>query len=862
MTSSSLLDTTADIPRLVSRFQRWLLVVVALLNVLMVTIGVVSLQASRDRVQHELRGNAANLAALLELSVADSIRRIDLGLLSIVDVLESGTVKLPDDAIERTLALHLARHPAVDAFRVSGSDGVLRWGKGVDPAVPVSIADRPFFAEHQAAPGDRLIVAEPIKGRVSKIWVVAFTRSYRDANGAFAGVVTAAVTLDHFTRLLAPLNLGKNGVASIRHRSNSLLTRYPAIDGPAGEPGAASPSLHLQDLLKAKADASLSEALGDDGVMRLQAFRQVRDTPFVVTVAMAPADYLDDWQREIRHTVALLMGFFIATVCAAWILHRYWWQIRNQGLFMRTLIDSLPIPFFYKDTDGKYLGCNRAFERLLGKSRDQIVGRSVFDMAPADVAQRYHDMDVALFSQPGTQTYEWVIRGKEGLRQVIFHKATFVHANGDVAGLLGGITDVTELKQVQQELQLHRDNLEALVAERTEQLIQAKEAAEAASRAKSAFLANMSHELRTPMNGIMGMIDLVWRRLGDPVGRAQLEKAKQAARHLLALINDILDLSKIEAHKMVLEATPFRLQDVLDNMEGVVAHQAADKGLPLTIAPLPVAADGYFIGDPLRLGQVLINLVGNAIKFTSQGSVAVRFLAIEETPEYVLLRCEVADTGIGIESGQLQCLFKPFEQADDSMTRRYGGTGLGLAISRHLVKLMDGQIGVDSQPGAGSTFWFELRLQRFVSSLAAGSAPVALELPELRLRREFAGYRVLLVEDEPISSEVSCCLLEEVGLQVDLAVDGVQAVEMARRHPYSLILMDMQMPNLNGLDATRAIRSASCNRQTPILAMTANAYDEDRQACFAAGMNEHLPKPIHPEQLYEYLLKWLGKATA
>ena len=792
--SSSPDARSGDFP-LASGFQRWLVLGVLLLNIVMATVAVQSLQASRERVLSEVRGNAANLAALLELGVADSVRRIDLGLLSIVDVLESQVLVggFSDMAIERVLQLHLARHPAVDAFRVSTRDGVLNWGKGVDRQAPVSLADRPFFAEHQAQPGASLIVAEPVMGRVSKIWVVAFTRSYRDAHGAFAGVVTAAVTLDHFTRLLSPLRLGGHGFAEVRHRSKALLTRYPRLDGAAGMPGALSTSLALQNLLDADAESGFFQAPGDDGVVRIQAFRQIRETPFVLTVGMAPVDFLDDWQRELRHTVVLLVVFFIATVFAAWMLRRYWRQIRNQGLFMQTLIESLPLPFFYKDCAGRYLGCNQAFERMLGKSRQEIIGKSVFDMAPPEIAQRYHDMDAALFEHPGMQTYDWVISRPEGVRHVIFHKATFLHEDGSIAGLLGGITDVTELKQVQQELQSHRDNLEALVAERTEQLNEAKEAAEAASRAKSAFLANMSHELRTPMNGIMGMIDLVWRRMSDPLGRAQLAKAKQSSQHLLALINDILDISKIEAQRMVLELTPFRLQDVVDNMASVLAHRAEEKGLQLEIAPLPPSTRDFLLGDPLRLGQVLINLVGNAIKFTHQGTVSVNFQVRQEASADLLLHGEVIDSGIGIAAEDIGRLFNSFEQADSSTTRRYGGTGLGLAISRRLVELMGGRIGIESQPGQGSKFWFEVVLQKFQSSTGSCPAELPQELPELRLRREFSGCRVLLVEDEPINSEVSCCLLEEVGLTVDLAVDGLLAVEMARRHPYAAILMDMQM---------------------------------------------------------------------
>ena len=856
--ATSPLSADAASSQLGSRFQSWLVIGVLVLNVVMITIGIQSLQASRGRTVDQVRENAGNLAALLELNVTDSVKRIDLGLLSIVDVLESLSQDLLDneEVIERLLKLHLERHPAVDAFRVTNQHGELIWGRGVNRAAPVSLADRSFFSEHRAHPGQQLIVAEPALGRVSKIWVVAFTRSYRNPDGSFAGVVTAAVTLDYFTRLLAPLKLGTHGVAAIHHRNQALLTRYPAIEGKGGQPGYKEVPEGFKALL-ASGDPGGTFQSEQEGVVRFNAYRQIQHTPFVLTVAMAPTDFLEDWQREIRNTIILLLVFFAATVFAAWMLRRYWWQICNQALFLTTLIESTPVPFFYKDTAGRYLGCNKAFEALLGKSREDIVGKSVFDMAPLDIARRYHEKDAELFEHPGNQTYDWVIQRRDEIRHVIFHKASFRHADGSVAGLIGGITDVTELKRIQSELQSHRDNLEALVAERTVQLAQAKDAAEEASRAKSAFLANMSHELRTPMNGIMGMIDLVWRKMTDPKGREQLAKAKQSSRHLLELINDILDISKIEAQRMTLENTVFRLRDVFDNLESVVIHKAQEKGLVFHMAALPQAVDVPLLGDPLRLGQILINLVGNAVKFTETGSVAVHVHVLEETELDLKLRFEVVDSGIGIRPEDQVRLFAAFEQADSSMTRKYGGTGLGLAISQRLVLLMGSDISVESKPGEGSVFRFDVRFEKALSPSAGLSSAFGHELPELRLHREYAGSRILLVEDEPINSEVSCCLLEDVGLLVDLASDGVEAVTMARTERYALILMDMQMPNLNGIDATRAIRADSLNMDTPILAMTANAYEEDRRACFAAGMNDHLGKPIHPEQLFVSLLKWL-----
>ena len=414
-----------------------------------------------------------------------------------------------------------------------------------------------------------------------------------------------------------------------------------------------------------------------------------------------------------------------------------------------------------------------------------------------------------------------------------------------------------EREQSQEALLHHRDQLETQVAERTQALSVAKEAAEAASRAKSAFLANMSHELRTPMNGIMGMIDLALRQTADDKVRTQLGKAKQSSKVLLAVINDILDLSKIEAERLVLEHVEFRLGEVFENVTSLMAERVADKQLSLSVDLPPELAAARFEGDPLRLGQILLNLTGNAVKFTSQGGITLGVRLLGEDGERLHLRFDVVDTGIGIAAEDQQRLFSPFEQADSSMTRKYGGSGLGLAICKQLSHLMGGEIGVVSTPGEGSRFWFTACLNR----VSGGAGHIRTTDPngsaELRLRQEYAGARVLLAEDEPVNQEVSRSLLEDVGLCVDLANDGREAVEFARRRSYQLILLDMQMPNLNGLDAAREIRRESMNRDTPILAMTANAFEEDRKTCLEAGMDEHISKPVDPASLFQALLRCL-----
>jgi PAS domain S-box-containing protein len=531
-------------------------------------------------------------------------------------------------------------------------------------------------------------------------------------------------------------------------------------------------------------------------------------------------------------------------------------------------VEQSPVSVLITDRSGCIEYVNAAFTKATGYSQREATGRRANLLASGQTPpQVYADMWKAL--QTGRpwqgQLHNRRKSGEQYIDEVIIHPLR--QADGFVTNYVAWQEDVSERLALQDELIQHRRHLEDLVAQRTLQLSEATRRAEAANASKSEFLANMSHEIRTPMNAVLGSTSLMQRDLSALQGLApeaslaqlgqRLHQIDQAGRHLLALLNDLLDLSKIDAGKLPLVVADFALQALAQDMLHLVQERASEQGVDLTLDL--EGAPAVLRGDGMRLGQILLNYLSNAVRFTHNGRVTLRARLLWQDSSTQRMRFEVEDQGIGLSAAQQARLFHVFEQADQDTAHHYGGTGLGLAIARRLAELMGGEVGVSSQVGKGSCFWVELPLEPTQQTVPP-APPAQVGEQALERLRSLGPRRILLVDDVAINQEIARDLLQDAGLHVSVAGDGVQALELAQAQPepFDLILMDLRMPRMGGIEATRELRKLPAYAQVPVVALTAQAFDEDREACEQAGMSDHLSKPVLPERLYATLLHWLA----
>jgi len=543
----------------------------------------------------------------------------------------------------------------------------------------------------------------------------------------------------------------------------------------------------------------------------------------------------------------------IATIC------RDVTEFRRAEAKFHGLLESAPDAIVVMGADGLIRLVNRQTEVLFGYSRSELVGQPVERLIPDRLAVGHPDLRSGFFANPSVRAMganlELAARRKDGSEFPVDISLAPLETEEGVL-VSAAVRDATERKRA-----------EAALLEREEQLAAARDVAVEASRLKSDFLANMSHEIRTPMNAVIGMTGLL---LDSPLSVEQQEYAeavRSAGEALLDIINDILDFSKIEAGKLRLELLDFDLRAVVEEVPELLGAKAREKGLALSTLvddDLPRAVRG----DPGRLRQVLTNLVGNAIKFSDSGEIVIRARATSTTAGGGRVRFEVSDNGIGISPEGQRQLFRAFEQVDSSATRRHGGTGLGLAISKQLVEMMGGDIGLRSAVGAGSTFWFDVELP---AALGAGPSPVAPDRvkpggshdPSPVTRTAGRGARLLVAEDNPVNQLVATRMLEKLGYRADVAANGAEAVDALMRIPYAAVLMDCQMPELDGFEATREIRRRQHTPvRTPVIAMTAGATPGDRERCFEADMDDYISKPVRLTELGEVLARWIPAAAS
>jgi PAS domain S-box-containing protein len=725
-------------------------------------------------------------------------------------------------------------------------------GRIVTSAVPpeqTSVLGLECFQVHLHGQADDLFVGRPIPMGDAADWGIPISRRIDLPDGRFGGVVILIIDARQVGSFYQDMGLGSHGVTEVVRLDGLGIVRVTAAHGlTAGDDMSRSP-LTLAARMQRSGWVRTESASG--GPTRYFAFRRLGKYPLYVTAGMSQDDILLAWRRSTRWfavigsaATVVMLGFSCVIFRQVGRLQRYTAALSTSERRFRSFAEVAADWFWEQDENLRFTYISDNIERFSGTPAEAYLGRTVAEVVALADAEGVAD------SQPSWVPRNEPIkgfairrRGRNGQwHDLSINAEPILDDAGRFQGFRGVGRDVTAEVAAQQEI------------------MRARDAAETATLAKSAFLATMSHEIRTPLNAVLGVAGLILDDEPLPRHRPMIEAIRESGEYLLVLLNNILDFSKCDAGRLELEEAPFEPRALIAATVQMLAARAEAKGLALT-ATADENLPQSLRGDAGRLRQVLTNLLGNAIKFTDTGEITLRLAVHETRVGGIVIRGVITDTGIGIKPEILPTLFQEFRQGESSIARRYGGSGLGLAICRQLVECMGGTIGVESEPGRGSMFWFTALLREDHAEAApsgAGDAKTSLARIEAAIAAREPKLRVLVAEDNATNLFVTMRILRRLGIEAESVGDGIEAVAAVKTKYYDLILMDMQMPNMDGLTATRNIRAMPhAAASVPIIALTANAFAEDVRQCHDAGMNEFLAKPFSIAALTTMIGKYL-----
>ena len=777
-----------------------------------------------------------NLASTLGIEIQRDLETYELSLQAVSDGLNLPEIDTLSPKIRDALLFdNSSRAPQFASILVIDANGKLKIDSTSRLPVGFDFTHRNFFSSHRYNSDLGLMIEAPYSSTTVGDQLIVLSRRINHPDGSFAGVVAGAMHIGYIQQLFNDIALDQGGTITLMGTDGAFLARSPYR---ASDVNRMLVNAALFKHFPTAKSGQFRDA-GSDGVRRLYAYRQLGDFPLIVNVTVPEATVLADWWHKALIVCGLVACFALILTIMGLTLNR---ELRRRALAeqgareserrYRLLADNSS-DMIVLSRDGKRTYVSPASRRLYGYEPEELIGTAVESFVDPDDRPALEAAQRAM-GETGEALVTYRGLTKSGDR--IWIEASWRRlANSDdaEAEVVVVARDVTQRVKNEEALRAAKEHADA-----------AKDHADAANRAKSSFLAHMSHEIRTPMNGILGMNHLLLATKLDDQQRDYVVTISDSAASLLRIIDDILDESKLEAGKVEIEFADFDLNKTVDDVLSILQPKAAQKGVHLRVAMNPTAC-GWFNGDAVRLRQVLLNIAGNAVKFTDEGHIDLDVSIARELGELAVARFLVTDTGVGIDPQAQANLFEKFTQADVSISRRFGGTGLGLAIAKQLVELMGGTIGFSSAVGKGSQFCFEIPLQR-------ASAPVAVA-PAKSAAQDAQPHRalsLLIAEDNKVNQQVAMLIVQHAGHTADIADNGLQAVEAAAAKNYDVILMDLQMPELDGIEATKRIRALSGPaRNTPIIALTSHAMAGMREEVLAAGMDDYVSKPFDAPML-------------